>query len=159
MITGVHHIAMKCRTTEEVERVKDFYINTLGMKIRREWPDGIMIDTGNCLLEVFTNGDGVKELGALRHIAFNNSLTTIEALAFANCNLNTVIISKTVKFIETSAFEGNIGLQQVIFEHSANDIIYLNDNIFNKCPNVTIISKNDSIAEYAKRNKLKFRAN
>ena len=96
---------------------------------------------------------------SLRHIVFNNSLTTIEALAFANCNLNTVIIPKTVKFIETSAFEGNIGLQQVIFEHSANDIIYLNDNIFNKCPNVTIISKNDSIAEYAKRNKLKFRAN
>ena len=70
MITGVHHIAMKCGTTEEVERVKDFYINTLGMSIRREWPDGIMIDTGNCLLEIFTNGDGVKELGALRHIAF-----------------------------------------------------------------------------------------
>ena len=70
MISGVHHIAMKCGTEEEIERVRNFYIDTLGMKVRREWPDGIMLDAGNCLLEVFTNGDGVKELGALRHIAF-----------------------------------------------------------------------------------------
>ena len=70
MISGVHHIALKCGKEEEIERVRNFYIDTLGMKVRREWPDGIMIDTGNCLLEVFTNGNGVKEIGALRHIAF-----------------------------------------------------------------------------------------
>ena len=70
MISGVHHIALKCGTEEEIERVRNFYIDTLGMMICREWPDGIMIDTGNCLLEVFTNGNGVKEIGALRHIAF-----------------------------------------------------------------------------------------
>ena len=69
MISGVHHIAMKCGK-EEIERVRNFYIDTLEMKVRREWPDGIMLDAGNCLLEVFTNGNGVKEIGALRHIAF-----------------------------------------------------------------------------------------
>ena len=31
MIKGIHHISMKCKTTQELERVKDFYIGVLGM--------------------------------------------------------------------------------------------------------------------------------
>ncbi|SHJ07683.1 VOC family protein [Pseudobutyrivibrio xylanivorans] len=70
MITGIHHISMKCGSEEELNKTKDFYINLLGLKMLRTWPDGIMIDAGNTLLEIFTNGEGVKELGAIRHIAF-----------------------------------------------------------------------------------------
>ncbi len=44
MITGVHHISMKCGTKEELERVRDFYLKILGFSIKREWPEGIMID-------------------------------------------------------------------------------------------------------------------
>ena len=43
MISGVHHIAMKCGTEEEIERVRNFYIDTLGMKVRREWPYGVLL--------------------------------------------------------------------------------------------------------------------
>lgn len=60
MIKGIHHISMKCRTDEELMKVKDFYIYVLGMKICREWPEGIMIDTGSGLLEIFTNGEGER---------------------------------------------------------------------------------------------------
>lgn len=35
MIKGIHHISMKCRTDEELMKVKDFYISVLGMKICR----------------------------------------------------------------------------------------------------------------------------
>lgn len=70
MIKGIHHISMKCGTTEEVAKVREFYIDLLGMGLKREWPEGLMIDTGNCLIEVFTNGDGIKEKGAIRHVAF-----------------------------------------------------------------------------------------
>ena len=69
MIKGIHHISMKCGTAQELAKVREFYIELLGMKIIREWPEGIMIDTGNGLLEIFTNADGTHCLGAIRHIA------------------------------------------------------------------------------------------
>ena len=60
---------MKCNTEEEINRVKEFYISVLGLKIIREWHDGIMIDTGNGCIEIFTNADGEYRLGAIRHFA------------------------------------------------------------------------------------------
>ena len=56
MIKGIHHVSMKCNA-EEINKVKEFYISVLGLKIVREWPDGIMIDTGNGYIEIFTNPD------------------------------------------------------------------------------------------------------
>lgn len=70
MITGLHHIAMKCGTEEEFEKAKDFYLNLLGFSVRREWPEGIMIDFGNGLVEIFNNGEAIRTQGALRHVAF-----------------------------------------------------------------------------------------
>ena len=69
MIKGIHHISMKCDTPEELNKVKEFYIGILGLRICREWADGLMIDTGNGLIEIFTNAPGEKRLGAIRHIA------------------------------------------------------------------------------------------
>ena len=69
MIKGIHHISMKCGSEEEISKVKDFYIDVLGMKISREWPDGFMIDTGNGLIEIFTNAEGEHRLGTIRHLA------------------------------------------------------------------------------------------
>ena len=47
MIKGIHHISMKCGTAEELTNVRKFYLDVLGLKICRKWPDGMMIDTGN----------------------------------------------------------------------------------------------------------------
>lgn len=69
MIKGIHHISMKCGTAEELAKVHEFYIELLGLKIIREWAEGMMIDTGNGLLEIFTNADGTHCLGAIRHMA------------------------------------------------------------------------------------------
>ena len=70
MITGIHHISLKCGTKEEFEKAKDFYLNVLGFSAVREWPDGIMIDSGCGQIEIFSNGPGIRTKGALRHIAF-----------------------------------------------------------------------------------------
>ena len=70
MIAGIHHISMKCGTREEFEKAKDFYLNILGFSVVRSWPEGIMIDSGAGLLEIFCNGAGIRSKGALRHIAF-----------------------------------------------------------------------------------------
>lgn len=71
MIKGIHHISMKCGTKEEFERARDFYLNVLGFSAVREWPEGIMMDSGNGLLEIFCNGEGVRTKGAIRHVAFS----------------------------------------------------------------------------------------
>ena len=72
MIKGIHHYSMKCNSQEELDKVKEFYLTLLGLKMKREWPEGIMIDAGNALIEVFCNGEGIKEKGAIRHIAFDS---------------------------------------------------------------------------------------
>ncbi len=71
MITGIHHVSLKCGTQEEFDKAKDFYLNVLGFSVKREWPEGIMIDSGCGLLEIFCNGAGIKTKGAIRHIAFS----------------------------------------------------------------------------------------
>ena len=70
-INGIHHISMKCETKEEFERARDFYLNILGFSIVREWPEGIMLNSGGGLLEIFCNGAGIKSKGAIRHVAFS----------------------------------------------------------------------------------------
>ena len=71
MIKGIHHVSLKCGTAEEYETAKNFYLDILGLQIKREWPEGIMIDAGNCLIEIFNNGAGEKLKGAVRHFAFS----------------------------------------------------------------------------------------
>ena len=71
MITGIHHVSMKCGTAEEFARAKDFYLRVLGFSVVREWPEGVMIDSGDGLLEIFCNGTGIRTKGAVRHIAFS----------------------------------------------------------------------------------------
>lgn len=74
MVTGIHHISMKCSKGTLYEEVVKFYHEVLGLKIARIWgdekaPDGIMFDTGNGLIEIFTNKDDEAELGIIRHCA------------------------------------------------------------------------------------------
>lgn len=69
MITGIHHVSMKCATPEEFARAKAFYLEALGLTVHREWPQGVMMDTGAGLIEIFCNGAGIREKGAVRHFA------------------------------------------------------------------------------------------
>ena len=69
MITGMHHVSMKCETPEDLDRVRLFYCELLGLKVLREWPAGIMLDTGSGLLEIFKSGGQKGVLGTIRHIA------------------------------------------------------------------------------------------
>lgn len=69
MIRGIHHVSMKCASPEELASVEAFYCGLLGLKTIRRWTEGIMIDTGCGLIEVFCNGQGSRETGAVRHFA------------------------------------------------------------------------------------------
>ena len=79
MIKGIHHISMKCGTQEAFSKAKSFYLDVLGMTSVREWADGIMLSAGNCMIEIFCNGAGITEKGAIRHFALLTD--DIDALA------------------------------------------------------------------------------
>ncbi len=73
-VSGIHHIAIKCRGLEEFHRAISFYHDILGLPIARTWGEGeksaIMIDTGAGMLEIFANAECEPALGAVRHFAF-----------------------------------------------------------------------------------------
>ncbi len=71
MITGIHHIALKCRGIEEFNRTVAFYRDLLGLPVAREWGNGtaVMLDTGAGLLEIFANAEDEPNVGAVRHFA------------------------------------------------------------------------------------------
>ncbi len=68
-ITGIHHVSMKCATQEAFARAKAFYLEVLGLSVKREWAEGVLIDTGCGLIEIFSNGPGSEQKGAVRHFA------------------------------------------------------------------------------------------
>lgn len=69
MVKGIHHVSMKCGNAEDFQKAKDFYCGLLGLPVCREWPAGVMLDTGGGLIEIFNNGEGEFGHGAVRHFA------------------------------------------------------------------------------------------
>ena len=69
LISGIHHVAFKCRNEEEYKETIHFYKDVLGLTVARSWETGIMLDTGAGLIEIFSNGEDHKEQGVIRHFA------------------------------------------------------------------------------------------
>lgn len=69
MVMGLHHVSMKCGTPEDLERAVEFYCGVLGLTVKRRWPEGIMLDAGGGLIEIFSNGEGEQRKGVVRHFA------------------------------------------------------------------------------------------
>ena len=123
MITGLHHISLKCGTPEEFDKAKAFYIDLLGFAKVREWPEGIMIDFGNGMLEIFCNGAGIKTKGALRHIAFatDNVDEMIDKIKNAGYEVfiepNNIVIKSEPEFHARMAFcFGPLGEEIELFQ-------------------------------------------
>lgn len=72
-ILGIHHIALKAEGTEQYARLVHFYHELLGLPIVRTWGTGdalgMMLDTGDAMLELFSNAPDRLGAGALRHMA------------------------------------------------------------------------------------------
>lgn len=72
---GIHHIAIKAKGIEKYKETLNFYTNILGMETMRSWGEGddlgTMVDTGNSVMEIFSNAPEEFCEGALRHIAFD----------------------------------------------------------------------------------------
>lgn len=70
MINGIHHISLRCEAGAEYEKTLQFYCDILGLTVDRQWDGGIMLDTGDGIVEIFTNAKDHPGQGALRHVAF-----------------------------------------------------------------------------------------
>ena len=75
-ILGMHHISMKCADKVLFEKAVEFYKDILGFCEERRWAEGVMLKAGtdgtagtSARLEIFCNGEGIPELGAIRHFA------------------------------------------------------------------------------------------
>ncbi len=77
IITGVHHISFKTLGVEEFYKTVDFYTSLLGMKVVHSWGSGerlgVMIDTGNCYLEISSDAKEHKDAGLIAHFALKCS--------------------------------------------------------------------------------------
>ena len=73
LIRGTHHVALKCAGTAEFQKTVAFYTQVLGLEPVRSWGEGtgsgIMLSTGNSLIEIFANGEDRPGEGAIRHFA------------------------------------------------------------------------------------------
>lgn len=70
LVSGIHHVALKCSSAAEFEAEKHFYGDVLGLKKVREWKVGVMFDTGDGIIEIFNNADDRLPTGTIRHFAF-----------------------------------------------------------------------------------------
>ena len=68
MITGVHHVCVKCRP-EDLEKVQKFYGELLGLPLVRSWGEpnveGLMYGAGTSLIEIFPNAEEDLPQGAI----------------------------------------------------------------------------------------------
>ncbi len=81
-ITTLHHISMKCKDPALFEKAVEFYKEVLGFEEERRWAEGVMLKSGTespARLEIFCNGDGIRELGAVRHFALQTK--TVDELS------------------------------------------------------------------------------
>ena len=75
LIHGTHHVALKACGEAEYNKVVAFYKDILGMPAIRSWgagdTAGIMLSTGNSIMEIMATGEDSPAQGPLRHIAFS----------------------------------------------------------------------------------------
>ncbi len=73
LIEGTHHIALKAEGEAEFLKAVSFYQDVLGMPMIRSWKNevmlGAMLDTGNSIVEIISNGTDHPKQGSIRHFA------------------------------------------------------------------------------------------
>ena len=70
LIKGIHHVSLKCCNEAEYKEEIAFYKDVLELEVARQWDAGIMLDSGNGLIEIFNDGEAPfrKERSAILHL-------------------------------------------------------------------------------------------
>lgn len=108
LVKGIHHVSMKCSSTQEYDKTIDFYKNILGIPVVREWAAGIMLDTGNGIVEIFNDGDGALDQGVIRHFAFATDDVDACVKAVKSAGYEVFIEPKNIEISSTPVFHARI---------------------------------------------------
>ena len=117
MIKGVHHIALKCMGVEAFEKTVQFYRDVLGLRVVRAWGEGegsgIMLTTGDAMLEIFASGTDLPGQGAIRHFALATEAAGYEVFI----QPKDIVIASTPEFPARIAFcHGPVGEEIEFFQ-------------------------------------------
>ena len=115
LISGVHHIALKCKGMDEFEKTVHFYKETLGMAAVRSWGEGlgsgIMLDIGDgSMFEIFADAEDRLPQGAIRHLALRTedvdaAVDTVREAGYEiTMEPNDIVIQSEVPFPARIAF-------------------------------------------------------
>ena len=128
-ITGFHHVSMKCKDPVLFEKAVSFYKDVLGFVEERRWPEGVMLISGDeapARLEIFCNGDGIRELGAVRHFALQTKIVDELAAKVEKAGYEVFIKPKDIVIpsnpefhARMSFFYGPLGEQVELFNPEA----------------------------------------
>ena len=127
LITGIHHVALKCCGVEEFEKTVHFYRDILGIPVARTWGEGTgsgaMLDTGSGVIEIFANGEERLPKGAVRHFALGTEDVDgcVAAVRAFGCEItmepNDIVIQSQVPYPARIAFcIGPVG-EEIEFFH------------------------------------------
>lgn len=112
MIKGVHHIALKCMGVEAFEKTVQFYRDVLGLRVVRAWGEGegsgVMLTTGDTMLEIFASGTDLPGQGAIRHFALATEDVDACARAVEAAGYEVFIQPKDIVIASTPEFPARI---------------------------------------------------
>ena len=129
LISGIHHVALKCNGTAEFEKTLDFYQNTLGLEPVRSWGEGenagAMLSTGDGLLEIFASGKPLHQ-GTIRHFALrtervDDCVAAVRKAGYAiTVEPKDIVIASNPPFLARIAFcIGPVGEEIEFFQEKA----------------------------------------
>lgn len=112
LISGIHHVALKCAGEAEFNKTIAFYRDVLGLKIQRRWGEGnnsgIMFATGGGLIEIFANAQSDLSQGAVRHFALCTSDVDACAKAVHEAGYDVFVEPKNIVIASTPEFPARI---------------------------------------------------
>ncbi|MDE6707767.1 MAG: VOC family protein [Oscillospiraceae bacterium] len=108
MITGIHHISMKCRNDAEYQKTKHFYTEILKLDIIKECDACLLLNTGAGIVEIFKNSEETFQKGIINHYAFAVDDTDTYAELVKSAGYEVFVAPKNVLIGGDSAYPARI---------------------------------------------------
>ena len=123
LITGTHHTAMRFNGEEKLNRALSLYTEVLGLDIIRKWGEGtgtgVMVNTGDSIIEMFADASEQRTDGVVEHIALatDDVDACVAAVRAAGCEITKepcdIVIPSEPAFPARIAFFRGLGGEMI----------------------------------------------
>ena len=112
LITGIHHVSMKCCSLAEFSRTVDFYHRTLGLPVLRRWGSdeqpAVMLECGSGVIEIFADATEELPQGCIRHFALATPDVDACAKAVQAAGYEITVLPKDIEIESQPVFSARI---------------------------------------------------